>query len=295
MELSSEFVEKNQLSTEQVTAITSEVGTHIANIKQEWDGKANENAEKILEGAAKSVSELTGIQRDKGQKIADYISFAGEKFFEGTKNTLITKEKELEEKIKNSKGDEVLKQELKETKEKLDGLKQKEALFSEYEKEDYKTKYQEANEKLSNQTKDIAFNSIKPTFPDTVNAYEAKGKWKEFIKDTLNKYSIKKDGEDWIAVDKENEYKIVKLDSLVKEDEQIQELLKGREQKGLGSKGKKITIEGVPFEVPATATPPERQKAIKDYLASLNILHTSAEYSKKFAELNTKILQKNAS
>lgn len=295
MELSSEFIEKNQLNEDQVKAITTEVTTHVATLQKDWDGKANDNAERILDGAAKSVSELTGIQREKGQKIADYISFAGEKYFEGTKSTLSAKEKELEDKIKNSKGDEVLKQELKETREKLDGLKQKEALFAEYEKEDYKTKYKEASEKLNTQTKDIAFNSVKPAFPDTVNAYEAKGKWKEFMSDTLSKYSIKKDGEDWIAVDKENEYKITKLEELVKADEQLHELLKGRQQTGLGSKGKKVVIEGVPFEVPEKATPQERQKAIKEYLASQNIPNTSAEYSKQFAELNAKILQKNAS
>lgn len=295
MELSQEFIEKNQLNEEQVKAITGEVTTHVATLQKDWDGKANENAERILEGAAKSVSELTGIQREQGQKIADYISFAGEKYFEGTKNTLTTKQAELEEKLKNTKGDEVLKQELLETKTKLDELKQKEALFAEYEKEDYKGKWKEASEQLNNQTKDIAFNSVKPAFPDTVNAYEAKGKWKEFINDTLNKYNIKKDGENWIAVDKENEYKITKLDDLVKANEQLQELAKGRVQTGLNSKSKKVSIEGVPFEVPENATPKERQKAIKEYLASQNISNTSAEYSKQFADLNTKILQKNAS
>lgn len=295
MELSQEFIQENGLNEEQVKAISNQVSTHVATLQKDWDGKANENAERILEGAAKSVSELTGIQREQGQKIADYISFAGEKYFEGTKNTLQTKERELEEKLKNSKGDEVLKQELVETKSKLDELKQKEALFAEYEKEDYKTKYKEASEKLNTQTKDIAFNSVKPAFPDTVNAYEAKGKWKEFIDNTLSKHHIKKDGDNWIAVDKENEYKITKLEELVKEDEQLQELIKGREQKGLGSKSKKVTIEGVPFEVPENATPQERQKAIKDYLVSQNISITSTEYSKQFAELNAKILQKKAS
>ena len=158
---------------------------------------------------------------------------------------------------------------------------------------DYKGKWEQASEQLNNQTKDIAFSSVKPSFPDAVNAYEAKGRWGEFERDTLSKYDIKQVDKDWVAVDKENQHKVVKLEDLVKANEPLTELLKGRQQTGLNSNVKNVSIEGVPFNVPEGATPQERQKAIKDYLASQNISNTSNEYSKQFAELNAKILEKN--
>ena len=63
-----DIITKNDLSTEQVTALEEETNTNEADLKKDWDGKANKDAENILEGAAKSVQELTGIQREQGQK-----------------------------------------------------------------------------------------------------------------------------------------------------------------------------------------------------------------------------------
>jgi len=65
---------------------------------------------------------------------------------------------------------------------------------------------------------------------------------------------------------------------------------------GLGGQHKnEIEIEGVPFKVPEGATPADRQKAIKEYLLTVEKLTiTSQEYAKRYAELNQKILQKTA-
>ena len=293
MELSNEFVEKNQLSEEQVTAITTEANAQEATLKHEWDGKANTNAEAIIDGALAKTVELTGIARNDGEKSADYLSRANGLYFEGTKSTLAAKQTQLDDLIKNGKPNELLQSNFDEMKGKYDALQQKEAIFADWEKNDYKGKYEQANEQLNNQTKDIAFNSVKPAFPDTINSYEAKGRWNEFERKTLDKYSIQKVDDDWIGVDKENEYKTIKLEDLVKADESLSNLLQGRQQKGIGSQSKDIKIEGVPFNVPEGATPTERQKAVKDYLASQNISPTSAEYSKQFASLNAKILEKN--
>jgi hypothetical protein len=283
------------LSDEQLTKVSEVLKTHVADLKQQWDKKANDDAEGIIQGAADKVEVLTGIKRDKGQKIADYLSVAAESYVKGSKAALETKELELETKLKNNKGDEVLKQQLQETKGKLDILLQKEAQFSEWEKEDYKGKYEQANQKLSEFKLNIAFQEVKPNFPDSVNEYEAKGRWNEFKTDILKKYNIEigEDNEP-IAIDKENQYKIFKLKELVLQNKEISELAKGREAKGLGSDPKTaISIEGVPFKVPENATAKERQASIKEYLTgTLKLSVTSSEYAKQFADLNKKILEK---
>ena len=57
-------------------------------LKGQWDGKANTDAEKILEGAANSIKEVTGLERVQGQKIADYVTAAYTKHSEGKNKEL---------------------------------------------------------------------------------------------------------------------------------------------------------------------------------------------------------------
>lgn len=291
MEFTKDFIEENQLNEAQVSAINTFSADHIATIKQEWDGKANENAEAIITGAGKKVIELTGIQRNQGEKWADYLGRANGLYFEGTKNSLAAKQQELEEKIKNSKGDEVLKAELAQLKESITTLKQKEAQFDEWSKADYKGKYEDATNKLSTMEERIAFETVTPKKPDDINEYEWKAKWKEWRKEVRESANIVFDDDNtpW-AVDKENEFKKTKLSDLAKQNNTLQGLLKGREQRGIGGQQKTVAIEGVPFKVPENATPQERQKAIKEYLASQNIEPISSEYATKFGDLNKKIL-----
>ena len=205
------------------------------------------------------------------------------------------KEQELDRKLKEGGGDSALKAELEQVKTNLDTLKQKEAQFADWEKNDYKGKYEETTQKMTQMELRVAFSNVKPAFPDTVNQYESAAKWKEFQDTITTAYNIKlnEDGEA-IAVDKTNEYKIVKLADLVKNDKTISELTKGRAQTGLGSQGKQNTkVEGVPFEVPENATSEERSKAIKEYLTgTLTLAITSKEYATKFAEYNSKLLEK---
>ena len=296
MEFTKEFIEENQLSADQVTAITGQVATHVGALKQEWDGVANENAEKIISGAASKVEETTGIKREQGQKIADYLAFAGEKYLEGSKASLERKEKELDAKIKAGGGDETLKAQLTETKEQLDALKQKEAKFKEWEENDYKGKYTKAQEDLTSMQRKVAYNTVKPSFPDTVNSYEANAKWRKFVQKVEAEYDTILDANDEpVAVDKKNTYISHKLKDLVAKDEDISKLLEGRKVVGPGAdpNKKQIKIEGLPFAVPENATAEERQKAIKDYLAGQNIPKTEARYATEFKRLNLLILGKN--
>lgn len=292
MEFTEEFIQENGLSEEQVNAVVSQVTNHVAEIQKEWDGKANENAEGILSGAAKSVQQLTGIQREQGQKVADYIKFAAEKHFEGTKADLERQRQSLDGKLKDFKGGDELKVQLQKAEQDRDSYKEKAARYDEWEQADYKGKYESTAEKLTTTERRIAFKDVQPPKPENVNEYEWKAKWGEWERETLEKNNLVFDenGDAW-AVDKENEFKKEKLSNLAKQNTTLQSLLRGREQKGLGSSQKSLhDIEGVPFKVPENPSPQERQKLIKEYLASQNIQEFSKEYSAEYAKLNKQIL-----
>jgi hypothetical protein len=295
MEFKEEFIKEQEFSPEQVAALKTTTDTHEADLKKGWDDKATTNAEAIIEGAGKKTVTMTGIARNEGEKWADYLTRSSDLFFEGTKSSLDRKIIDLDKKIKEGGGDAILKQELTDTKEQLDKLKIKEAQFADYEENDYKGKLEEANKNMSGMQRRIAFNSVKPSFPDTANAFEVKAKWAEFQKTTEEKYNIvlDEDNEPW-AIDKTNEHKRFKLGDLATKDETIAALTQGRQQTGTGATGVKgkVKIEGVPFEVPENATAKERQAAVKDYLAGQNIPKMSPEYAKQFSKLNQKILGK---
>ncbi|MCP4336234.1 MAG: hypothetical protein GY679_00065 [Mycoplasma sp.] len=287
MELSQEFIQENGFNEDQVTAINGEVINHVADLKKGWDGLANANAEKIIDGALTKTVELTGIARNEGEKSADYLKRANELFFESTKSTLETEKQKLDKLIKDGKPSEQQQAQYDELKGKFDKLQQKEAMFTDYEENDYKGKYEKSKETLTKLNRKVAFNSVKPNFPDTVNSFEAKARWKEFQKNTEEKYNVilDEDNEAWV-VDKENEHKTSKLSDLVSRDEILTELVKGREQKGIGSKDKKITLEGLPFEIKENATPLERTAAIKEYLATKYNSNIDAGYAKDFTKFN---------
>jgi len=295
MELTKEQITEIGLSEEQAGKLKTVTTNYEAELKQTWDGLANSNAEKIIQGAADKVETITGIKREPAQKLADYLTSASENYFKGQKSALQQKELELEKKIKEGGGDATLKAQLEKVSGELDLLKQKEAKFSDWEKNDYKGKLAETEQKMTAMELKVAFASVKPAFPDTVNQYEAKARWKEFQDSILKTHNIKLNDEgEPIAIDKTNEYKIVKLSDLVLNDKAISELTKGRQVVGLGSKEKQnIKVEGVPFEIPDKATSEERNKAIKEYLTgTLQLAVTSQEYAKKFAEYNSKLLEK---
>jgi hypothetical protein len=277
------------LSEEQINGLTPVYNDHIATQKQTWDLKANENAEGILNGAATKISEVTKVARNQGEKVADYIVRAGNEHFSTLKNELEVAKSEYAQKLKDFKGDDATKEELQKAKDELDKAKQTLATF-----DDIKAKADKL-EPLETEYKtmklQIAFQSVKPNFPETVNSYEAKAKWDDFVKGITDKNTIELVDGEAIVIDKENEHKRSKLKDLVEKDEEITKLLQGRNQGGTGGKPtEKVKIDGVPFEVPQNASSEERSKAIKDYLLKEGIALTSPEYSKKFSEYNTLIL-----
>jgi hypothetical protein len=75
--LTQEIIEKAGLTEDQLATIKPLGESYIADLKKGWDGKANSDAEGILNGAAVKVAEVTKVTRNQGEKIADYIVRAG--------------------------------------------------------------------------------------------------------------------------------------------------------------------------------------------------------------------------
>lgn len=288
MELSPEIIEQAGLSPEQVTAVSAYGETHIQKINEDWAGKANKDAEAILDGAALSVSKLTGVERAKGQKIADYISAASSTYFETKTTALEQKAIELEDKIKNSGKNETVVKELENTKEQLRVLKEKEATFADYEENDYKGKWEKSSQELSSLKVNSAFRDVKPSKPDNVNTYEFDHKWSTLKSSILEKNDILEiDGEVY-AVNKENELIKTKLSEVISKDKDLSALISGKPT-GFKVDTKGVKIDGVPFEVPENADAKVRTKLIREYLAKQGIQQTSKSYPAMFAELNQKI------
>lgn len=291
-QLSEDFVKENELNENQIAAVTGYVKSeYVPTLKKDWDGLANTNAEKILDGAAKKARDMFGVEldREQGEKYGDYLGRISEKANEKARTDLAEKQTQIDEKLKNFKGDAAYKEQLEALQAEKDTLLQQVAELEPLKGLD--EKYKQQTETLSGLKLSVAFNGVKPSFPSEVNEYEAKAKWDEFQKNTLEKYNIEIVDGVPMAVDKENQYKTEKLSDLLKKDESITSLLQGRQQSGTGARAVELRdVEGVPFKVPTNATTEERSKAIREYLTTtLKLNVTSREYSTKFAELNKKI------
>ena len=109
MELGKETIEAQGLSDAQVTAINTLIAgstdaAQLADLKKEWDGKANEQAEGILTGATKAIAELTKVDRNQGEKVADYMARSFGVMSTDGNTALEAAKAEYNEKVKNFKG-----------------------------------------------------------------------------------------------------------------------------------------------------------------------------------------------
>lgn len=287
MELPAEIITEHKLEQSQIDAIKNYVvNEYVPTIKKEYDGLANTNAEKILDGAAKKAKEMFGlnIDREQGEKYGDYVSRLTEKVFEKTKLELNEKEKEIQEKLANFKGGDEFKAQLEVLKAEKDSLLKKVAELEPLQGID--VKYKEANEQLSKLKLNVAFNSVKPSFPDTANKYEVNAKWDAFKNQVLAKYNIEIIDNEPIAVDKENHHKQVKLAELLNNDKNITKLLQGRQQKGNGASSvSKINVDGVPFAIPTEASKEEINLLVREHLIKKygDALH--ANYAHEFSQM----------
>lgn len=291
--ITEEVVKQLNLTPEQIEGLKPVVTNHIADLQKGWDGKANENAERIISGAAESVVKRFGVeeQRQAGEKAADYLARVSEKAFSETKTSLELAKTQYEQKLKDFNGGDATKAELDKAKAELDNAKKQLADFDTYKAKAEKLESLEGE--YLTMKKQMAYKEVKPSFPDTVNPYEAKAKWEDFIKEVESKYHIELVDGVATAIDKENQYKTIKLKDLVAQNKDLQDLVQGRQQRGLGGHQKDgETIEGVPFAVPKDATSDERTKAIRDYLATQGVSQMSPNYATEFAKYNRLILAK---
>ncbi len=268
MELQKEFIEKHELNEETVEAINSFYKKQIEEIilpekelkyDTKYKAKANENAEAILGGAAKSLENKFGYARNEGEKITDYFSRVQDDF---SKNLESLKDK--------SKIDVESKEyiDLKEKHEQnLIKLADFDTLKEKAEKYDVLL---DQNDKLKNEN---AFTSVKPNFSSDANKYEVDAKWNGFKKEILENYNIENVDGEYKAIDKENRHKIKSLSDLVKENESLSSLTGERNQGGLGLQGKNkgVKKDGLPFTLPKNATKAQISASINAQLAKDNV------------------------
>lgn len=292
MEISKEVIEAQNLSEEQVTAINGFGKSYgeglVADAKKEYDGKASADADAILDGAAKSITDLTGVAREQGQKIGDFIGAAWTNFSATKTSELDNAKADYEAKLKDFKGDDATKAALEEARGKYDALQKKTADYDSL--KETAGKYDPLLESHNTLKVGQSFASVKPIFDKSVNEYEAKAKWNTFMSEVLDKNTIELVDGEAIAVDKDNPHKTAKLKDLVGSNEIIKALTQGRQQKGIGAEPAKLTtIEGVPFEVPENADGKTIQATIESYLTKKGLSYTSTEFSNEFGKLYNKI------
>lgn len=287
--LTDEIIEKAGLTEDQLATIKPLGESYIADLKKSWDGKANSDAEGILNGAATKIAEVTKVTRNQGEKIADYIVRAGNEHLAVKQSEFESAKSQYEQKLKDFKGDEATKAELDAAKTKLDAAQKRlaevEPLI------DKANKYDELATKYDTMKIQTAFSTVKPSFSSEANQYEVKARWQEFVDGIQAKYNVEMVDGVAIGIDKENPHRQVKIADLVGAEESLKPLITGRQQQGSGAKLAKTTkIEGVPFEINKEATNPEKYAAIADYLVTKEGLNKiSKEYSERFKELKSKI------
>lgn len=288
--LTDEITKELNLTPEQVAGIKTPYESYIATEKAKWDTKANTDAEGILTGAAAKIEETTSIKRNQGEKLADYYVRAGSEFLSTQKTEVETLKADYALKLKEFNGGDATKAELQKAKDELDQALVKLADYDSLkEKAD---KYDPLETDYKTLKDKVFFQNEKPTFPETVNKYEAEAKWNEFVKNINDKYekSFDENGVS-ILTSKENKHIVKKLSELIQSDENIKGLLEGRKQEGTGGKSGHKSVGDLGVELPEKPTTEDISKAINEKLDKDGIPKMSKERPKKFMELQTKILE----
>jgi hypothetical protein len=291
MELTQEFINEHGFEDNQVEAITKYISNDLVpSLKKDYDGLANKNAEGILSGAANYAKTAFGVEidREQGEKFGDYLQRISDSGLSSKTEALKIKEAELEDKLKNFKGSNELKEKYEAQLSKNDELLKQVAELEPL--RGLGDKYKDATEQLSGLKLEVAFNGVKPVFSTEVNAYEAKAKWSEFKSDVLSKYDIELVDGVPMAIDKDNVHAQRKLSELVSENANITDLTKARSQEGTGAKSADLMeVDGVPFKVPKGATSEEQSKIVKEYLVKKlgNTMHM--DFPKQMMDLLIKV------
>lgn len=293
-ELESEFASTNELTEAQVTAINGHVNSNvIPDIKKGYDDDYNDRvhngAEAVIKGAADAVEQKTGLKRNDNEKVGDFLLRSAGDFFTKREAELAQKQSELDEKLKSGNTDQTLVKENQDLKQKISDLQKFEVDFEKA--APFEEKYNALFKEHEELQLDVAFGSVKPSKPDSVNKYEYDAKWRDFEKKVLSSNNLKKVDGKWIAIDKENQHRITPLEDMVKSDENVTKMLEGRQQTGFKDKERPVArYENVPFDVPKQADAKERTKLINEHLDKQGVPATSKERARQFSELNSAIL-----
>ena len=146
-------------------------------------------------------------------------------------------------------------------------------------------KYTPLETEYKNLKDKVFFQNEKPTFPDTVNPYEAEAKWNKFVNSFNEKWekSFDESGKS-IAIAKDNPHLKKELKELISSDEDLKTLLTGRQQAGTGGKtGHKV--RDLDISLPENPTSEDKSKAINEHLDKLGFPKMSKERTKKFTEV----------
>lgn len=274
------------LTDDQKNAIATAHNEWLPTVKKEWDGAASKGADTILDNVAKGIAEKYGytVPRAQGEKYDEYLAKVDDFRFGSLKSDYEKKKSEYDEKLKTFDGGKGQQEKLEKLANDLDDAKKKLANFDELSEK--ASKADEYSNKYATLKQSFAYTQVRPTFPDTVNKYEADAKYNEFVQKTNEKYNIEIDENNvaW-AIDKENEHSKKKLSELVDNDKELSELAAGRVQKGVNARTQTGNIAGLEVEIPHGADSETASKAINTYLDSKNIGFDHAERTAKFQEL----------
>lgn len=281
------------LTPQQVEGMKPKYESHLAGLKQGWDTKANTDAENIIAGAITSTAAKFKIDlpREAGEKNADYLARLNEKVVETQQANVTALENDYKQKLKDFDGGKGQKEELEKLKGDLDAAQLKLADYDDLKAKADKVETLETDYKSLKDK--VFFQNEKPAFPDTANKFEVEARWGEFMKNFHEKWNIEfGDNGESIAVAKDNPHLKKKLSELVSADENLTALMEGRKQTGTGAHGTSKKIDGLDFELelPENPTSEDISKAINGYLDKQNIPKTSKERTKKFMEINTKVM-----
>lgn len=275
------------LTDDQITKLTEKHNEWLPTIKKDWDGKASKDADGILDSIAKAQAEKYGytVPRAQGEKYDDYLAKLDEHRFGSLKSDYESKKSEYDRLVKDFDGGKAQKAQIEQLAGELDQAKQKLANFDELSEK--ANKADEFETKYNSLKQSFAYTQVKPTFPDTVNPYEAKAKYDAFIEKTNEKYHIVIDESNvaW-AVSKENEHSKKKLSELVSADKELTELAAGRQQQGTGARENKGNVAGLEIDIPIGAERSEASRLINAHLDAKKLTgeERTAEFTKLWAE-----------
>lgn len=297
IEFTPEFITEAALTPEQVTAISGYVTPKIQEITTSLSGKANEDAQRIIDSAIDGTQKAFKVElpREKGEKHADYLVRLNAHIVDANvteaKENVLKLEQEYQSKLKDFQGDEATKAELQAAKDKLEAAQRK--LIDYDELSEKAASVESLTVKNQVLTKIATFGAVKPFFPETVDPRIVRVEWDEFTARIEAEWDVDLIDKVPMAINKENPLKTEKLENLVKKDEELNKLLQGRQQSGTGATEVR-QYDGVPFPVPVGASLTDLTTLIRQQVISEGIPQMDKRYPSRFKQLMDTVKQQTA-